>query len=206
MSGPLAITKSNKFISMEGNIMEVILLEKIQNLGGLGDRVNVKPGYARNYLVPHGKALTTTPDNVAVFETRRSELEAQAASEIGAARTRAKGIEAIGLRMERKVNDGRLFGSVSASDVVDALIEAGVDLKRSEVRLPEGPIRQTGKYEVRVHVHPDVDAVVKLAVVSEDADDEEFDNDSDAPATDEGPESMEQVGASEEDAGASEEV
>ena len=186
--------------------MEVILLEKIQNLGGLGDRVNVKPGYARNYLVPHGKALTTTPDNVAVFETRRSELEAQAASEIGAARTRAKGIEAIGLRMERKVNDGRLFGSVSASDVVDALIEAGVDLKRSEVRLPEGPIRQTGKYEVRVHVHPDVDAVVKLAVVSEDADDEEFDNDSDAPATDEGPESMEQVGASEEDAGASEEV
>ena len=206
MSGPLAITKSNKFISMEGNIMEVILLEKIQNLGGLGDRVNVKPGYARNYLVPHGKALTTTPDNVAVFETRRSELEAQAASEIGAARTRAKGIEAIGLRMERKVNDGRLFGSVSASDVVDALIEAGVDVKRSEVRLPEGPIRQTGKYEVRVHVHPDVDAVVKLAVVSEDADDEEFDNDSDAPATDEGPESMEQVGASEEDAGASEEV
>lgn len=206
MSGPLAITKSNKFISMEGDIMEVILLEKIQNLGGLGDRVNVKPGYARNYLVPHGKALTTTPDNVAVFETRRSELEAQAASEIGAARTRAKGIEAIGLRMERKVNDGRLFGSVSASDVVDALIEAGVDVKRSEVRLPEGPIRQTGKYEVRVHVHPDVDAVVKLAVVSEDADDEEFDNDSDAPATDEGPESMEQVGASEEDAGASEEV
>jgi large subunit ribosomal protein L9 len=153
--------------------MEVILLEKIQNLGGLGDRVKVKSGYARNYLVPQGKALTATEANVAVFESRRAELEAQAATEMGAAQVRARSLEAIELRIERKVNAGRLFGSVSALDVVEALAAAGAQVKRSEVRLPEGPIRQTGNFEILVRVHPDVDATVRLAVVSEFGEEEE---------------------------------
>jgi len=154
--------------------VEVILLEKIQNLGGLGDRVNVKPGHARNYLVPHGKALYATEDNLAVFESRRADLEAQAAAEVETAQGRARSLEAIELTLARKVNAGRLFGSVGAPDVVEALLEAGAEVKRSEVRMPEGvPIRQTGQYEVRVRVHPDAEAVVKLAVVSEDAGEDE---------------------------------
>jgi len=162
--------------------MEVILLEKIQNLGGLGDRVDVKPGYARNMLVPQGKALPATDANVAVFESRRVELEAAAAAEVTGAEGRAKQLEAISLRIERKANHGRLFGSVTAADVSDALREAGGEVKRSEVRLPEGPIRQTGQYEIRVRVHPDVDAVIALVVATEggeDEDDEDLERDLD---------------------------
>lgn len=147
--------------------MEVILLEKIQNLGGLGDRVKVKSGYARNYLVPQGKALTATEANVAIFESRRAELEAQAATEVGAAQARARALEAIELRIERKVNAGRLFGSVSALDVVEALAAAGAEVKRSEVRLPDGPIRATGDHAVEIHLHTDVNATITISVVAE---------------------------------------
>lgn len=147
--------------------MELILLENIQNLGGLGDRVHVKPGYARNMLVPQGKALPATDANVAIFESRRAELEAQALAQVNSAEGRAKHLEGIALRIERKANYGRLFGSVTAADVADAIAEAGAEVKRSEVRLPEGPIRQTGQYQVRVNVHPGVDALVSLLVARE---------------------------------------
>jgi len=168
--------------------MEVILLEKIQNLGGLGDRVTVKPGYARNMLVPQGKALPATDANLAVFESRRADLESAAAAEVKTAEDRAQQLEAISLRVERKANGGRLFGSVTAADVADAIMEAGGTVKRSEVRLAEGPIRQTGQYEVRVRVHPDVDAVVSLVVATEggeDEDEDDFDADAERREVDE---------------------
>lgn len=160
--------------------MQVILLETIHNLGGLGDRVNVKPGFARNFLVPQGKALTATKANIALFEERRAELEAKLAAEVKSAEGRAKQLEAISLRIERLVGDGRLFGSVSAPDIVEALAAQGAEVQRNEVRLPDGPIRQTGEFEIGVRVHPDVEAKIKLEVVGppsdDDDDDDEFDD------------------------------
>ena len=149
--------------------MEVILLEAIQNLGGLGERAHVKPGYARNFLVPKGKALLATEANLKIFEERRTELEKAQADELAAAKARAREIEGVSLRFERKVGGGRLFGSVTAPDVVEALSEQGVAVSRSEIRLPEGPLRNTGRFEIEVHVHPQVNATVRVAVVSEDS-------------------------------------
>jgi large subunit ribosomal protein L9 len=153
--------------------MEVILLETIQNIGGLGDRVNVKPGFARNFLVPSGKALTATRANVAVFEERRVELEAKLAIEVKSAQGRAEKIEEVELRIERKAGVGRLFGSVSATDIVQALGAAGIEVHRGEVRLPDGPIRNTGEFDIAIRVHPNVDAQLKVVVVSADQDDDE---------------------------------
>ena len=146
--------------------MEVILLERIAGLGGLGERVDVKPGYARNYLVPQGRALPATERNVARFEDRRAELERQAADEIVRAERRSKDLSALELVITRRAGgEGRLFGSVGIIDVAEAATDAGVEVRRNEVRMPDGPIRQTGRYEVSVRVHPDVEAAVRVAVV-----------------------------------------
>ena len=146
--------------------MEVILLERIAGLGGLGDRVDVKPGYARNYLVPQGKALSATERNIARFEERRAELERQAADEVVRAERRSADLAALDLVITRRAGgEGRLFGSVGIIDVAEAATEAGVEVRRNEVRMPDGPIRQTGRYEVSIRVHPDVEAAVRVAVV-----------------------------------------
>lgn len=146
--------------------MEVILLERIAGLGGLGDRVDVKPGYARNYLVPRHKALFATERNVAVFEERRAELERQAADELVRAERRREDIQGLDLVIHRRAGgEGRLFGSVGVVDVAEAATEAGVEVRRNEVRMPDGPVRRVGRYEVLARVHPDVEATVRVSVV-----------------------------------------
>lgn len=148
--------------------MEVILLEKITNLGGLGDRVAVRPGYGRNYLIPTGLAVPATPENLEAFEARRAELEQQAASKLGAAEERKARVEALHITIARKAGEeGKLFGSVGTSDIAEAVTAAGVALEKQEVRLPEGPLRVAGDYEISVHLHSDVDTTVKLTIVPE---------------------------------------
>lgn len=149
--------------------MEVILLEKIGNLGSLGDRVDVKAGYGRNYLVPQGKAVPATADNVAHFETRRAELEAAAAAAVGEAEKRAEALNnlapvTIGANAGE---EGKLFGSVGTRDIADALTAAGCEVDKSEVRLPEGPLRELGEFEVDIQLHADITATVVIAVVAE---------------------------------------
>lgn len=149
--------------------MEVILLQKIENLGGLGDKVNVKPGYGRNFLIPSGKAVVATNANLAQFEARRAELEKQASETLAAAEARKAQIEALtGVSVARKAGEqGRLFGSVGTSDIAAAVTAAGVELNKREVRLPEGPLHTTGEFEIQIHLHTDVDATLNLAVVGE---------------------------------------
>ena len=160
--------------------MEVILLERIAGLGGLGDRVDVKPGYARNYLVPQGKALSATERNIARFEERRAELERLAEDEVIRARRRSEDLAALDLVVTRRAGgEGRLFGSVGIIDVAEAATQAGVEVRRNEVRMPDGPIRQTGRYEVSVRVHPDVEATVRVAVVPMGGSVEDLDGPSD---------------------------
>ena len=160
--------------------MEVILLERIAGLGGLGDRVDVKPGYARNYLVPQGKALSATERNVARFGERRAELERQADDEVVRAQRRSDDLAALELVITRRAGgEGRLFGSVGIIDIAEATMEAGVEVRRNEVRMPDGPIRQTGRYEVSIRVHPDVEAAVRVAVVPMGGSIEDLDRPSD---------------------------
>ncbi len=149
--------------------MDVILLEKIGKLGDLGDRVTVKAGYGRNFLIPQGKAVPATEGNVAEFEARRAELETNAAEQVAAAEVRAGRIQELGqLTIEANAGEeGKLFGSIGTRDIADAVTAAGVELEKSEVRLPEGALREIGEYEVVVHLHADVDAIVSLAVVAE---------------------------------------
>jgi large subunit ribosomal protein L9 len=148
--------------------MEVILLEKVENLGGLGDMVNVKPGYGRNFLIPSGKAVAATKDNVAEFEARRAELEKEAAAALAAAEARKAKLDDLTVTVKSKAGDeGRLFGSVGTSDIANAATEAGIELAKREVRLPEGPFHNTGEYEVQVHLHTDVDATIKLVIEAE---------------------------------------
>ncbi len=148
--------------------MEVILLEKIGKMGGLGDKVNVKAGYGRNYLVPFGKAVPATKANIESFEARRAELEKAAAEKLAAAQARAEKLNAIELNIAAVAGDeGKLFGSIGTRDIADAIIAAGADVDKNEVRLPEGVIRHTGDFEIAVQVHSDVTATVKLAVVAE---------------------------------------
>ena len=150
--------------------MDVILLEKIGKLGDLGDRVTVKSGYGRNYLIPQGKAVPATSTNVAECETRRAELEATAAEAVAVAEVRAGRIQELGqITIEANAGDeGKLFGSIGTRDIADAVTAAGVELTKAEVRLPEGALRELGEYEVSVHLHTDVDTVVSLAVVAEE--------------------------------------
>jgi len=183
--------------------MEVILLERIAGLGGLGDRVDVKPGYARNYLVPQGKALSATERNIARFKERRAELERQAADEVVRATRRSEDLAALDLVITRRAGgEGRLFGSVGIIDVAEAATEAGVEVRRNEVRMPDGPIRQTGRYEVSIRVHPDVEAAVRVAVVPMGGSIEDLDRpDGDPEATEEPGETAELAAAGESDAG-----
>ena len=148
--------------------MQIILLEKIANLGSLGDTVTVRPGYARNFLFPQGKAVPATKTNVEQFEARRAELEAQAASKLSDAESRKEKIEETELSVAVKAGDeGKLFGSLGNRDIADLATAAGIELAKSEVRLPEGPIRQVGEYEIAVQLHAEVEAALKLHVVAE---------------------------------------
>ena len=149
--------------------MEVILLENIGNLGGLGDKVNVKSGYGRNFLIPQGKAVAATADNLVEFEARRAELEATAAAVLAAAETRAEAINGFGLlTIEANAGEeGKLFGSIGTRDIADALTAAGTEVDKSEVRLPDGALRELGEFEVAIAVHHDVSAMVVVAVVPE---------------------------------------
>ncbi|MDG1462430.1 MAG: 50S ribosomal protein L9 [Gammaproteobacteria bacterium] len=153
--------------------MELILLEKVENLGNIGDVVNVKSGFGRNFLMPKGKAQRATPENIKALEGRRAELEAAAAAELKVAQDRGEKITALGtITIKTKVGEeGKLFGSLGNIDIAEAVVAAGADLERSEVRLPEGPLRIAGEHDVDVHLHSDVNVVVKISVVDEGEDD-----------------------------------
>ena len=149
--------------------MEVILLDNIANLGSLGDKVSVKAGYGRNYLVPQGFALPATKANIEEFEKRRAELEKQAAERLAAAEARKASIDGASVTIARKAGDeGKLFGSVGTADIAEALTAAGTEVDKSEVRLPEGVFRATGVYDIAIHLHADVDANVTINVVAEE--------------------------------------
>ncbi len=150
--------------------MEVVLLDKVVGLGVLGDKVQVKSGYGRNFLIPNGKAVFATKENVAAFEARRAELEQQAAGKLAAAESRKGTIDAMSaITITHKAGEeGKLFGSVGTIDIAKAATEAGVKIAKSEVRLPEGPFRQAGEYEVVVHLYPEVDATLKINVIGEE--------------------------------------
>jgi large subunit ribosomal protein L9 len=148
--------------------MEVIVLENVGNLGSLGDKVDVKSGYGRNFLIPQGKAVPATEDNVAKFEARRAELEAAAQAALAAAEQRAAAIEALAsVSIEATAGEeGKLFGSVGTRDISEAITAAGVEIDKSEVRLPEGVIRELGEYEVMLQLHGNVAASIAVAVVA----------------------------------------
>ena len=149
--------------------MEVILLQKIANLGDIGDRVKVKPGFGRNYLLPGGKATLATPENVARFENRRAELEAKAAKDLVSAKERAAALEGFTLTIAAKAgSEGKLFGSISTADIAEACQKAGHTIERAEVRLPGGPIRAVGEHVISLHLHTDIDVPVPLTVVAEE--------------------------------------
>lgn len=149
--------------------MEVILLENIGNLGGLGDKVSVKAGYGRNFLIPKGKAVPATDANVAEFEARRAELERAAAETLTAAQSRAEALTALDvITIEANAGEeGKLFGSIGTRDIAEALAAAGCDVDKSEVRLPEGALRDLGEYSIAIQLHPDVMTDINLAVVPE---------------------------------------
>jgi|TARA_B100000768_G_scaffold179087_1_gene196065 large subunit ribosomal protein L9 len=148
--------------------MNVILLERVNNLGDLGEEVSVRPGFARNYLIPNAKAVQANKANREVFEQRRSELEAKAQGILGVAKARADKIEGHILTiMVKSGEEGRLYGSVGTQDIADALVADGHEVERSEVRLPDGAIRALGEYEIAVQLHSDVTAAIKVAVVEE---------------------------------------
>jgi large subunit ribosomal protein L9 len=149
--------------------MNVILLEKVENLGDIGDLVNVKPGYGRNFLLPQGKAALATRANLAEVEARRAELEKLAAEELAAARDRAKLVEGMELVIPANAGDeGKLFGSVGPIDIVDAFSRVGVDVERAEVRMPDGPIHELGDFVIGLHLHADINVDINLKVVADE--------------------------------------
>lgn len=148
--------------------MDLILMKKVRGLGELGDKVSVRPGYGRNYLIPTGMAKPATAENLKLFEERRAELEREAAEAIAAAEARKTKLEGIIVTVPRKAGDeGRLFGSVGTADIASAITEGGigVEVLKSEVRMPEGPFRAVGEYDVELHLHSDVDVVVRVEVI-----------------------------------------
>ena len=148
--------------------MQVILLEKIANLGDLGDQVTVKAGYGRNYLVPEHKAVPATKDNIEHFDSRRGELQRLADEKKGAAMDRAEKLSEISLTLAVKAGEeGKLFGSITVRDIADAVTARGVVLEKSEVRLPDGPIREVGDFEVGVLLYSEVEAIIKVSVIAE---------------------------------------
>ncbi len=148
--------------------MEVILLEKVANLGVLGDKVNVKAGYGRNFLVPFSKAVPATATNIAEFDARRAELEKAAAAKLAEANKRAEQLGEIELTITAKAGDeGKLFGSIGTRDLADSITAAGVLVAKSEIRLPSGPIRTVGEFDIALQLHTDVAATVKIFVEAE---------------------------------------
>lgn len=148
--------------------MEIILLKKVENLGTLGNVVNVRPGYARNFLIPQGKAKMATKTNIAEFEARRAELEAEAGEILAAAQTRKAQLDGMVITIQAKAgNEGKLFGSVSNHEIAEAINAAGVTLERREIRMPDGALRHLGEFEVGVHLHSEVDATVKVVIEAE---------------------------------------
>ena len=148
--------------------MNVILLEKVRNLGDLGAKVSVKAGYGRNFLIPQGKAVPATQSNVAAFEARRAELEKTAGEVLATAQARAAQLEEIEVTITVNAgDDGKLFGSVGTADIADAVASSGIELTKSEVRMPEGALRTTGEFDVAVHLHVDVDSTVKVIIAAE---------------------------------------
>ena len=146
--------------------MNVILLDNVENLGSIGDVVSVKPGYGRNFLIPQGKAALATRENMQQIEARRAELEKAAAAELAAAQARKKVIDGMELVIPANVgSEGKLFGSVGPVDIVEAFEKVQVEVERSEIRMPEGPIHDVGEFEVGVHLHPEVNADIKVRVV-----------------------------------------
>jgi len=150
--------------------MEVILLEKVENLGNLGDKVAVRAGYARNYLIPGGKAKYATAENIAEFEARRAELEKLAAESLSAAEARHSKLENMVVTIPANAGtEGKLFGSVGTAEIADAVSRAGVEIEKREVRLPEGALRSVGEYDVTLHLHSDVNVDIKVEIVPEEA-------------------------------------
>ena len=149
--------------------MELILLEKIQNLGGLGDRVTVKPGYGRNFLVPQGKAIPATKANIEEFEQRREELEKRAAERQNSAEARREAIDGQTITIRANASsEGKLYGSVGTREIADALTAAGFPIDKAEVLLPEGAYRQTGEFDVDIQLYAEVDATIKLVIEGEE--------------------------------------
>jgi large subunit ribosomal protein L9 len=148
--------------------MDIILLDKVGRLGSIGDKVSVKSGYARNFLLPQGKAVSANAKNLADFETRRAGLEASAAAKIAAATARAEQLAALTVTISANAGDeGRLFGSIGTRDIAEAITAAGVAVAKSEVRLPSGVLREVGQYDINVQLHAEVIQAVKLMVVGE---------------------------------------
>ncbi|TLY83160.1 MAG: 50S ribosomal protein L9 [Gammaproteobacteria bacterium] len=149
--------------------MEVILLQKVANLGNIGDRVKVRSGFGRNFLLPQGKATLATPENVARFETRRAELERLAREQLQSADERAAAMKDFKLTVQAKAGtEGKLYGSIGTSDIAEALTRAGLRIERSEVRLPSGPLRMLGEHVVSLHLHADIDVPLHVSIIAEE--------------------------------------
>ena len=149
--------------------MQLILLQKVKNLGNLGDKVNVKPGYGRNFLVPQGKAVSATAASIAEFEKRRAEYEAKANQVMSGAETRKAALEGASITVKANAStEGKLFGSVGPRDIAEAFTAAGTAIEKSEVVMPDGPIRHIGEFEVQIHLHADVHTAVKVVVAPEE--------------------------------------
>jgi large subunit ribosomal protein L9 len=149
--------------------MEIILLQKVDNLGNLGDKVHVKSGYGRNFLIPSGRAVPATADNLKAFEARRAELEKEAAEKLAAAEARKAKLDGMAVTIACKAGDeGRLFGSIGTSDIAKAINDAGEELEKREVLLPNGAFRVAGEYEVDLHLHADVNATITLTIAPEE--------------------------------------
>ncbi|WP_237068506.1 50S ribosomal protein L9 [Microbulbifer guangxiensis] len=148
--------------------MEVILLDKVGKLGNVGDRVEVKAGFGRNFLLPTGKAIAATAANIAEFEAKRAELEAAAAAKVSTAESRAEKLAGVVVTITANAGDeGKLFGSIGARDIADAITAAGVEVAKAEVKLPQGTLRETGEYDIDVQLHADVLTTVKVVVEAE---------------------------------------
>lgn len=147
--------------------MQVILLEKVKNLGNLGDKVNVKPGYGRNFLIPQNKAVFATQANIELFEERRAELEKKAQQALAAAEQRAAKLNDVTVTISAQASDeGKLYGSVGPSEIKDALLAKSIEISKREIVMPEGPLHSVGQYSIEIHVHSDVVATLQVEVVS----------------------------------------
>ena len=148
--------------------MQIILLEKVINVGNLGDVVKVKQGYARNYLIPQGKAKRATPENIKHFEGRRTELERAQNEQLAKAQERGAKLESLKLQITQKAGvDGRLFGSVTNYDIVEALEKQGHEVERAQVRMPQGPLKQVGEFPIQIALHTDVTVTITVTVIGE---------------------------------------